>query len=99
MNHNHEIDALLRSAAEEKPLPASFRSEVWTRIAYAEQRSFVACLGKLFAAITRPVPAVASVTMMAIIGAWLGFATAPGGKDPSLSYAVSVSPFLQEHAP
>lgn len=97
--NTHEIDELLRSASQEPPLPASFRSEVWTRIAHAEQRSFAAWMSRALIVFTRPVPAVASVMATVLIGAWLGFATAPPAKDSQLSYAESISPFLQEHAP
>lgn len=97
--NTHEIDELLRSAAQDLPIPTSFRSEVWTRIAHAEQRSFAARLNRVLAAFTRPVPAVASVIATVLVGAWLGLSTAPPVKDARLSYAESISPFLQENAP
>ena len=99
MNNTHEIDELLRGAAEQPTLPASFRSEVWTRIAHAEQRSVAAWLSRALAAFARPVPAFASVIATVLVGAWLGLATAPPAKDAQLSYAESISPFLQELAP
>jgi len=48
---------------------------------------------------TRPAPAVASVIATVLIGVSLGFATTQPTNDARISYAESISPFLQEKAP
>jgi len=97
--NSQDIDKLLKASAHEPALPTSFRSELWTRIAYAEQRSFGAKLSRVLAFFTRPAPAVASVIATVLIGVSLGFATTQPTKDARISYAESISPFLQEKAP
>lgn len=99
MKQSHEIDELLKSVPTGPPLPSNFRSETWTRIAHAEQRSFAATVGRLLAALARPIPAAASMAATVLIGAAVGLATAPPVKDAQLRYVESISPFLREHTP
>lgn len=99
MKNSQEIDDMLRASAEEPPLPTNFRSEVWTRIALAEQRSLAVLARRALAALTRPAPSVACLVATALVGVATGLATAPPVKDAQLSYAESVSPFLQERTP
>ncbi|GAA5483980.1 hypothetical protein [Haloferula sargassicola] len=97
--NNDPLDDLLRAAAQEPPLSEGFRSEVWTRIAYAEQRSVASWFHRALASLVRPLPAALTVAATVVIGAWLGLASTPTAEDAQLSYAESISPFSQEHTP
>jgi hypothetical protein len=98
MNDN-ELDQLLRDSADDAGLPARFRPEVWTRIAIADERSFAGWLRRFVASLVQPVPATASVVASVLVGVWLGTATVQTPKEPKLSYAESISPFLGHGEP
>lgn len=97
--NNDPLDDLLRAAAQEPPLPKGFRSEVWTRIAYAEQRYLASWCHWALASLVRPLPAALSVAATVVIGAWLGLASMPTAADAQFSYAESISPFLHQDSP
>lgn len=98
MNDN-ELDQLLRDSAVDPGLPSHFRSEVWTRIAIADERSFAGRWRRFLASLVRPVPATASVVVTVLAGVWLGAASVQEPKEAKLSYAESISPFLNHGKP
>lgn len=76
-------------------MPDAFRSEVWNRIAAAEQRSPFAWFRTLVDGFIRPWNAVCGVTATVALGLLLGGLTTPRPTAAKTVYAESISPFLQ----
>lgn len=98
MNDN-ELHSLIRQTQPKPEFPASFQREVWVRIAVAEQQSWSAFWQQLFPWFARPVPALATMTLMLGFGIGLGSLTTPP-RDESirLAYAASINPVQAAHA-
>lgn len=89
-----EFDDLLRTARGNVPLPDSFRSDVWTRIASGEHRPAAAWLVGPIEAFVRPWTAVGGLAATVALGLWLGAVSAPDAVDAKVAYAESISPFI-----
>ena len=91
------FDELLRSAEVEVPLPGAFQSEVWRRIATAQESTFKERCSRaiegLFGFMAQPVAASAMVLTMIGAGLWLGSVGEEPLRDGKLTYVQSVSPF------
>ena len=98
-----DFDQFLREAEPELPIPGGFRSEVWSRIAQAEAASvknrWQVLLSHLLASFVRPLPATATIAATILLGGWLGSASVPPPADAKLSYAETISPFLNAGTP
>lgn len=90
-----EFDDMLRKARGNVPVPDSFRSDVWNRIASEGQRSPMLWFRSLVDGFVRPWSAVCGVTATVAIGLLLGGLSAPRASDAKMAYAESISPFLQ----
>jgi len=93
-----EIDDLLRSANQQVSIPRSFRRKVWSRIENSAMDSprAVVWIHRILTTLTRPVGAAATITLVAVLGLWLG-AAGPDGSDAKLDYVKTVSPFVAPH--
>lgn len=98
-----ELDQLLKTSQPAPNIPRDFRSEVWSRIALAEAATvksrWHSLLLQLLAALTRPLPATATIAATILLGAWLGSASAPQPGDAKVSYAETISPFRHFDTP
>jgi len=98
-----EIDNLLRSANQQISLPRSFRRKVWSRIesSATDAPRAVLWMDKILASLARPVGAAATVTLVGVLGFWLGVTGsiegADEGADAKLAYVETVSPFVALH--
>ncbi len=97
--NDDQLDQLLRDSADDAGLPGHFRSEVWRRIAVAEERSLAGRWRHFLALLVRPVPATASVVFTVLAGVFLGAASVQPPQDAQQSYAESISPFLNHGEP
>ena len=83
--NDDELDSLIRQTHPKPEFPASFQREVWAQIAVAEQQSWATPWKQfsqmLFLWLARPVPAVATVTVMLVAGISLGSLTAPDQSE------------------
>ena len=95
------IDDLLRSAKVEVPLPGAFQSEVWRRIAVAQEATlagrFSRALESFLGALTQPIAASAILLAMISGGLWAGSMGNEPVGDAKLAYVQSVSPFAHAH--
>lgn len=95
------FDRLLRSAKVEVPLPGTFQSEVWRRIAVAQESTlagrFTRLLDSLMSGLTQPVAASAVILTMISGGLWFGSLGEDPVRDAKLAYVQSVSPFAHAH--
>lgn len=96
-----ELDALLRSATVEVPLPNSFQAEVWRRIAVKQDSAFPARFSRwlegILRALVQPAGAAAAVAVTITAGAWLGsLETGAGKNDGKITYVQSISPFAAQ---
>ncbi len=94
--NDSEFDDLLRTARDERPLPASFRQAVWHRIESAAPVSprGLAWFQNLLGVLVRPWGAAVGVAATVAAGLWLGAVTLPEAKDAKVAYAESISPFV-----
>jgi hypothetical protein len=101
--NDDDLKRLIRESCPPPEFPASFRREVWARIAVTENRSFASAVQRMLARwgewMTRPAMAVATVLSMLIIGAGLGGMTQPkpADRDLKMAYAASINPILSAH--
>lgn len=95
------FDTLLRTAQVEVPLRGAFQSEVWRRIAVAQEITmagrFTRHLELFVGALTRPMAAAVVLLAMISGGLWVGSLKSGQGKDAKLSYVQSISPFAHAH--
>ena len=97
------LDSLIRQTHPKPECPASFQREIWARIAVAEQQSWAGqwrqWTQNLFLSLARPVPAMAVVTAMLIVGVSLGSLTVPVRKAAELrtAYVSSINPLHAAH--
>lgn len=98
-----ELDQLLKNSEPASNIQRNFRSEVWSRIALADaatvKNRWRLLLPQLLAALTRPLPATATIAGTILLGAWLGSASAPQPRDAKVSYAETISPFRHFDTP
>jgi hypothetical protein len=100
--NDDELDSLIRQTHPKPEIPASFQREVWARIAVTEQQSWSGQWQQwsrmLFLWIARPLPAVATVTVMLVSGISLGSLTAPDRSDVMRNaYVDSINPLNASH--
>lgn len=100
--NDDELDSLIRQTHPKPEFPASFQREVWAQIAVAEQQSWSAQWKQfckmLFLWLARPVPAVATVTVMLAAGISLGSLTAPDQSESMrTAYLASINPLNKIH--
>ena len=90
----------LRSANLEVPLPGTFQSEVWRRIAVARESTLTGLLAHALESLLNSLaqPVAASVLVLATIstGLWFGARSTEPGRDAKLAYVQSVSPFIEQ---
>jgi hypothetical protein len=93
------VDALVRAARPEVPLPNSFQSEVWRRIAVAQENSlsvrWASWMDQLFGALAHPVTASGLTVVLAAMGFWLGTGKETPSPITKLAYVEAVSPFAR----
>lgn len=90
-----EFDNRLRKSTGDLPVPDSFRSDVWNRIAAEGLRSPWAWFHLLEESFSRPWNVVCGVTATVALGLLLGGLSVPRPADAKTAYAESISPFLQ----
>ena len=95
------FDNFLRPAKVEVPLRGAFQSEVWRRIAVAQETTlagrFSRFLESFSGALTQPVAAGAVLLAMISGGLWFGSMSGEPVRDAKLSYVQSISPFAHAH--
>lgn len=101
--NDDELHSLIRRTQPKLGFSASFQRDVWARITVAEQQSWAARWRQwsqdMFLWVARPVPAVAVVSVMLVLGAGLGSLTAPDHDTAALrtAYAASINPLKAAH--
>lgn len=95
--NDEDLDSLIRQTQPKSQFPASFQREVWAQIAVAGQQSWSGQWQQwsqmLFLWLARPMPALATVTVMLAIGISLGSLTAPDrGEAMRTTYFASINP-------
>ena len=100
--NDDELDSLIRQTQPKPEFPASFQREVWAQIAVAGQQSWAGQWQRwsqmLFIWLARPLPAVATVTVMLTAGISLGSLTAPDrGEAMRTAYFASINPLDAVH--
>ncbi|WP_035608010.1 hypothetical protein [Haloferula sp. BvORR071] len=95
--NDSDFDDLLRSARGDRPLPTSFRQQVWRRIENDAAALPLRWYHRVFAAVTKPWGAAAGFAATVAIGLALGLITTPKEDSSASSYAYSISPFAQTH--
>ncbi len=100
--NDDELDSLISQTHPKLEIPSSFQREVWARIAVTEQQFWSGQWQQwsrmLLLWIARPLPAVATVTVMHISGISLGSLTAPDRSDVMRNvYVASINPLNASH--
>jgi hypothetical protein len=94
-----DFDNLLRTARDEVPVPASFKQDVWDRIASSksELSQGVIWFQAFAAGLARPWGAAVGIAATVTLGLWLGSSGISNSKNSEVAYAMSISPFSQAH--
>lgn len=98
--NDSDLDDLIRQSHSTPEFPSSFQREIWARIAVAEQASWSSRWARwsesLFGTLARPAPALATVTMMLLLGAGIGRAFNAGADstDPRAAYLATINPLV-----
>lgn len=100
---NHELASLVRESSPPPEFPVSFDRSVWQSIAVRENRKLSTQMSRFFTErlqwLLRPAGALASITLMLLLGAGLGgLASAKQNEDLlRAAYTTSINPILSAH--
>lgn len=100
---DHELASLVRESSPPPDFPMSFDRSVWQSIAVRENRKLSTQMSRFISEhlqwLLRPAGALASITLMLLLGAGLGGIASAKQNDNVLraAYTASINPILSAH--
>lgn len=99
MNHDRELDDLIRATHSKPNFEPSFQREIWARISVTEKKRGIGAttwISTLFGALSRPVPVASAAVALALLGVGLerSISSSIGQDDARGAYLDSINPLV-----